>query len=171
MTLYLVRHAEPDVIPTRDATTWDLKPGAEAQLKEIARQLPEDARYFSSPEPKATTTARLLTPEPVEVVADLREHERGREWLEDYPGTVFRALLRPIQSPHPGWDTAFRTQQRVVEAVRRILDRLPDKPIVLVGHGIAWTLLVAEFTDSDPDPELWASLGMPDLIVLEPPEF
>lgn len=171
MTLFLVRHAEPDVNPTRDATTWDLLPGAEVQLKQIAEQLPPDARYFCSPEPKATTTARLLTPEPVEVVADLREHERGRDWLEDYQGTVIRSLLRPIQSAHPGWDTAFRTQQRVVEAVRRLLDRLPDKPLVLVGHGIAWTLLVAEFTDSDPDPELWASLGMPDLITVEPPVF
>lgn len=171
MTLFLVRHAEPDVDPSRDATSWDLLPGAEAQLKQIADQLPDDARYFCSPEPKATATARLLTPEPVEVVADLREHERGTDWLEDYRATVSRALVVPIQSAHRGWDTAFRTQQRVTEAVRRLMDRLPDKPLVLVGHAIAWTLLVAEFTDSEPDPELWASLGFPDLITLEPPVF
>lgn len=170
MTLYLVRHAEPEVSPFRDATTWDLPPEAEGQLKQIAEQLPADARFFCSPEPKATTTARLLTPEPVEVVADLREHERGRDPVGDYHGTVVRALLRPIESAHPGWDTAFRTQQRVVEAVRRLIVRLPDKPLVLVGHAIAWTLLVADYTDSDPDPELWASLGTPDLIVVEPPE-
>lgn len=171
MTLYLVRHAEPEVSPYRDAATADLLPEAEAQLKQIAAQLPPEARFFSSPEPKATTTARLLTPEPVEVVADLREHERGQDPVTDYHGTVMRALLRPIEAAHPGWDTAFRTQQRVVEAVRRLIDRLPDRPLVLVGHGIAWTLLVAEYTDSQPDPELWASLGMPDLIVVEPPEL
>ncbi|HET7684564.1 MAG TPA: histidine phosphatase family protein [Marmoricola sp.] len=169
MGLFLVRHAEPEIDPTRDATTWELAPGAEAQLEAIAAQLPPDARHFSSPEPKAIATARMLTAEPVEVVADLREHERGAAWIDDYETTVVRALLRPIEAAYDGWATCFRTQQRVAAAVQRLLDRLPGKDLVLVGHGIAWTLLVAEFTDSDPDPELWASLGMPDLVVLQPP--
>lgn len=170
MTLYLVRHAEPEVDPTREASAWHLAPGAEKQIKAIADRLPDRPAYFSSPEPKAMATARILTPEPVEVVADLREHERGAVWIEDYHGTAIRALLRPIESAHTGWDTAFRTQQRVAAAVRRLLDRLPGRDLVLVGHAIAWTLLIAEFTDSDPDPELWAATGMPDLIVLSPPE-
>ncbi|HET9501039.1 MAG TPA: histidine phosphatase family protein [Marmoricola sp.] len=169
MGLFLVRHAEPEIDPTREASTWGLAPGAEEQLTAIGRQLPADARHFCSPEPKAIATARMLTPEPVEVVADLREHERGPAWIDDYDGTVMRALLRPIEAAHEGWATCFRTQQRVVAAVQRLLDRLPGKDLVLVGHGIAWTLLVAEFTDSEPDPELWAGLGMPDLVVLQPP--
>lgn len=171
MTIFLVRHAEPEIDPTRPATTWDLAPGQEAKLASIAARLPEDARYFSSPEPKATATARLLTPEPVEVVADLRELERGPEWVEDYERAVYRALTRPIEAALPGWATCFRTQQRVVGAVMRLLERLPGRPLVLVGHGIAWTLLVAEFTDSDPDYEVWSSLGMPDLVTLEPPRM
>lgn len=170
MGLFLVRHAEPEIDPTREASTWELAPGQEEQLKTIAAQLPDGARYFSSPEPKALATARMLTPEPVEVVADLREHERGAAWIDDYEGTVMRALLRPIESAHEGWDTCFRTQQRVVAATQRLLDRLPGKDLVLVGHGIAWTLLIADFTETDADPESWAALGMPDLVVLQPPE-
>ena len=38
-----------------------------------------------SSEPKALLTARLLTEEPIEVVADLREHERQTtDWIEDF---------------------------------------------------------------------------------------
>lgn len=171
MSLYLIRHARPEVDPSRDPSAWELAPGAEDQLKALAASLPAGCRYFCSPELKATATARMLTPEPVEVVSDLREHERGLAWVPDYPGTVARALARPIEAASEGWDTAFRTQQRVAGAVRRLLDRLPGKPLALIGHGIAWTLLIAEFTETEPDPDLWASMGKPDLIELHPPSW
>ena len=35
---------------------------------------------------------------------------------------------------------------------------------MLVGHGTAWTLLVAGLTGSEPDLVRWESLGMPDVI-------
>jgi broad specificity phosphatase PhoE len=56
----------------------------------------------------------------------------------------------------------------LLPAVRRILDVHGDPSgatdVVLVGHGTAWTLLVADLTGRDPDLTRWASLGMPDLI-------
>jgi hypothetical protein len=33
--------------------------------------------------------------------------------------------------------------------------------------GTPWTLPVAELTESPPDLDRWASLGMPDVIVVE----
>ena len=58
--------------------------------------------------------------------------------------------------------------ERLVTAVRRILDVHGDDDVVLVGHGSAWTLLEADLTGVDPDPARWRSLGMPALITVSP---
>ena len=39
--------------------------------------------------------------------------------------------------------------------------------LVLVGHGTAWTVLVAALTGAEPDLERWAALRMPDLWTLD----
>jgi broad specificity phosphatase PhoE len=41
-----------------------------------------------------------------------------------------------------------------------------DDDVVLVGHGTAWTVLVAELTGRPPDLARWESLAMPDLITV-----
>jgi hypothetical protein len=38
--------------------------------------------------------------------------------------------------------------------------------LVLVGHGTAWTVLVAELTGAEPDLARWRAMAMPDLIVV-----
>jgi broad specificity phosphatase PhoE len=57
-------------------------------------------------------------------------------------------------------------RDRVVPAVRRILDVHGGDDVVLVGHGTAWTVLVAGLTGREPDLGRWESLAMPDLIVV-----
>ena len=39
--------------------------------------------------------------------------------------------------------------------------------LVLVGHGTAWTALVAALTGAPPDLDTWVRLAMPDLWVVE----
>ena len=39
-----------------------------------------------------------------------------------------------------------------------------EDDVVPVGHGTAWTLLVAGLTGREPDLVRWESLGMPDVI-------
>jgi hypothetical protein len=41
-----------------------------------------------------------------------------------------------------------------------------DDDVVLVGHGTAWTLVVADLTGQPPDLARWATLAMPDLITV-----
>jgi broad specificity phosphatase PhoE len=57
-------------------------------------------------------------------------------------------------------------RDRVVPAVRRVLDVHAGEDVVLVGHGTAWTVLVAALTDTPPDIDRWERLATPDLIVL-----
>jgi broad specificity phosphatase PhoE len=98
---------------------------------------------------------------------DLREHERTGEWVEDFPGAVRRAFARPDEPAVRGWEPLSACRERVVPAVRRVLEVRGQDDVVLVGHGTAWTLAVADLTGVPPDLDRWHALGMPDLITVE----
>jgi broad specificity phosphatase PhoE len=173
VTVFLVRHGRPLVARDRTAADWELDPAGFDDvwaLRESGR-LPQRAAWFSSPEPKATATAQLLTEGDVGIVDDLREHERRTtEWLEDdraFSAVVRRAFAEPDLSAHPGWEPLSACRGRVVPAVRRIVDVHAGEDVVLVGHGTAWTVTVAELTGAAPDLDRWAALKMPDVLVVE----
>ena len=166
MTLFLVRHGRPLIDPDRPASSWDLDPAGFDDvwaLRESAR-LPAGAAWFCSPEPKAQQTAQLLTDGDVGIVDELREHERAAGWHDDFADRVRAVFADPATPAAPGWEPLDATRARLVPAVRRILDVHGDDDVVLVGHGTAWTLLVADLTGREPDLARWTSLGMPDVI-------
>jgi len=153
------------------AHEWELDPAGFDDvwaLRESGR-LPERAVWFCSPEPKAVATAQLLTEGDVGVVDALREHVReSTAWLEDFTGTVARAFAAPDVPAYDGWEPLAACRQRVVRAVRGILDVHRGEDLVLVGHGTAWTVLVSALTGRPPDLDRWRTLAMPDLIVVDP---
>jgi broad specificity phosphatase PhoE len=162
--LYLVRHGRPLVDRTVPAHEWPLDPAYADDVRALRTQVPETAAWCSSPEPKAVATALLLTDDPVEVVDDLREHERDTtDWMEDFGSVVRRAFERPEVSAYAGWEPLADTRRRLVPAVRGILDRHRGRDVVLVGHGTAWTLLRSAWTGEPPDLDLWTRRSMPAL--------
>ncbi|HEY3531068.1 MAG TPA: histidine phosphatase family protein [Nocardioides sp.] len=163
--LYLVRHGRPVVDPSRPAHEWELDPAYADDVRVLRRRLPAHADWFSSPEPKAIGTARLLTDGPVEVVADLREHERlTADWIDDFETVVRRAFDHPDHPAYDGWAALADTRRRVVSAVAGILDQHRRRDVVLVGHGTAWTLLRSALLGEPPDLDWWARLAMPDVV-------
>ena len=54
-------------------------------------------------------------------------------------------------------------------AVRALVADHPGTDVVLVGHGTAWTVLVASLTGEPPDLDRWAAMAMPDLIEVAAP--
>ncbi len=171
MSLYLVRHGRPLVRPDVPPHEWELDPAGYDDvwaLRESGRIPPTDA-WYSSPEPKATATAQLLTDRVVGVVPDLREHVRAStDWHDDFPAVVRRAFAEPDRAAHPGWEPLDRCRARVGRAVTGILSAHGDQDVVLVGHGTAWTVVVAELSGRPPDLDRWALLGMPDVIEVAP---
>ena len=168
MTLFLVRHGRPLVDPTRPAAAWDLDPTAydDVWALRVSGRLPELAAWFCSPEPKATQTAQLLTDAGVGILDELREQERDAGWHADFEDRVRRAFADPDTAAAPGWEPLAATRDRLLPAVRRVLEVHGDQDVVLVGHGTAWTLLVAELTGRPPDLARWAELAMPDVLVV-----
>jgi broad specificity phosphatase PhoE len=170
VSLYLVRHGRPSVDRSRPAHEWDLDPAAYDDIWALrtSGRLPERARWFSSPEPKALATAELLTDGEVGVVEGLREHLRETTtWIDDFPEAVRRAFAVPDAVAVPGWEPLAACRDRVVRAVDGVRAAYGDDDVVLVGHGTAWTVLVAELTGTVPDLERWRALRMPDLIVVD----
>lgn len=80
--------------------------------------------------------------------------------------TVARAFEQPDLAAYDGWEPLTACRERVVPAVRRVLDVHPGEDVVLVGHGTAWTLVVAALAGEQPDLDAWERMRMPDLIVL-----
>ena len=164
--VWLVRHGRPLVDPTMPAHTWPLDPAHAGGVAALRDRLPAGAAWFGSPEPKAVETARLLADGPLEVVDDLREHERAAGWLDDFEATVRRAFDRPDVPAAPGWEPLDTCRRRVVAAYDMIRGEHPGRDLVLVGHGTAWTALVAHVRQQPPDLGRWAALRMPDVIEL-----
>ena len=151
------------------AAEWELDPTSYDEvwtLRESAR-LPSRAAWFTSPEPKAVQTAQLLTDTEVGVLPDLREHVRGAERVENFDDAVRRAFRRPDEPAVAGWEPLTECRRRVVPAVRRVLAAHVGEDVVLVGHGTAWTVVVAGLTGEPPDLARWGSLAMPDVITVE----
>ena len=171
MTLFLVRHGPSLRDPAHAPSAWELDPaGFDAvwALRESGR-LPAAAAWFCSPEPKAVATAQLLTETEVGIVDDLGEHRRETtDWIEDFPAVVAEAFAHPDTPAYDGWEPLSACRDRVVPAVRRILDVHAGEDVVLVGHGTAWTLTFAGLTHAAPDLERWAALAMPDVLVVSP---
>jgi broad specificity phosphatase PhoE len=170
LTLFLVRHGRPTVDRSRPAHEWSLDPAYDDDVRALRSRLPGTAAWYSSPEPKAFMTARLLTEEPIEVVPDLREHERrSTDWMEDFETVVRRAFADPDVPAYDGWEPLTRCRDRVVRAASSILATHRRTDVVLVGHGTAWTCLVSALRGRPPDVDGWADLGMPDVCQCEVP--
>ena len=191
--LFLVRHGRSDVDVATPPETWGLHPDGLPDIDALAAsdQIPDDAVWYSSPEPKALATAHLLahlcgsdTDESatrgttahecgcgaVTVVPELAEHRRDVRWFEDadeFRAAVRRAFEAPGSPAVPEWEPLAALGERLLPAVRRILDSHAGTDVVLAGHGTAWTLLVSELTGAPPDLDAWAALRMPDLWVVD----
>ncbi|MEJ5913376.1 histidine phosphatase family protein [Pseudokineococcus sp. 1T1Z-3] len=169
--LHLVRHGRPLVDPSREPSTWGLDPEHVDGLAALRGSgvLPMGARWVSSDEPKARESAEMLTDGPVALDAALREQARPAGWLEDYALRIHRSLVHQETSAAPGWETAASTCARVAAAVRDHRERAAAdgvRDLVLVGHGTAWTLLVADLTGRPVDLAAWERLQLPDACTL-----
>ena len=162
--VWLVRHGRPLVDRGLPAHAWPLDPAYAADVLALRPRLPAAALWFCSPEPKAVGTARLLTEQPLEVVEDLREHERTAGWVDDFPSVVRRAFDVPDEPAVPGWEPLTHCRRRVLGAYDAIRAAHPNGDLVLVGHGTAWTVLAAHLRGESPDLGAWESLGLPDVI-------
>lgn len=169
MLLYLIRHAATQQDPDRPAEQWTLSEAGFLAANVLAgrRFWPEIQRVITSTEFKTYATvapALELWGLTHEEWADFDEVRRGG-YIEDYQARVADLFAYPDHSPDE-WETATAALNRVLNGLHRTLAAYPDDNLVLVGHGLLWSLLRAYLLGySQVRLEEWSSVSMPDVAV------
>ena len=176
--LILIKHSLPAIDPAVPAPEWRLSEEGRRRAERLARRLEglAPATIASSPETKAFATASILGAHhqlPVQVVDDLREHERRRTaYLGDqaFQDAVSAALRRPDELVF-GEETTGAARHRFTAAVTGLLATTPPEwPLAIVTHGTVLALYVAAATGVDAV-TLWRQLGLPSYVVLSRPDL
>ena len=176
--MLLVRHSLPKTVPGVPSSQWHLSEKGRLRCKPLAERLAKYApeAVFSSPEPKATETGRLIAlalEAPLHAVDDLREHDRSNvdffEAQEEFQATLSKFFERP-RSLVFGLETADQAHERVSSALADLIEGYPAQNLAVVSHGTVITLFVARATGLTPLP-FWKRLGTPSFVVLSLPKL
>jgi len=172
--IYLVRHPETTVDLSVPSDQWALSPAGLEQAQLLAKQpfWRPVGMIYSSEEPKATATARIVaarTGLPWQTRACLGELDRSAFQPPDiaaYRSAVARMFGTPFQQVL-GWESRAHAEERIVTCVQQIADKARGGDIAIVSHGLILTLLIAHL-DALLEPfDFWRSIGFADVAVLE----
>ena len=156
-----MRHAMPEMEPAVDPAEWVLGPAGVEAARRLGALLPADAVLVASDEPKAVATLAAAAPgRAIAAEPGLREVRRPREPFDD----AFREPRLAYVSGRPpaGWEPPAEVAARVQAAVERHRDA--HRPLVLAGHGMAFTTWLAGRGLLDDPAAFWSALRLPDLL-------
>lgn len=175
--LILVKHAMPAIEPEVPASLWRLSEQGRADAMLLAEALTDDRpdRVFSSVEPKAEETARILAQHlglPHATRPGLHEHDRrGVGFLgeEAFQAAVAAFFSRPTELVM-GAETAEAAGARFEAAVDAVLQESASGTTVIVAHGTVISLYLARKVGMEPH-GLWKRLGLPSYVSLDLPDL
>lgn len=163
--LLLVRHSAPEIDPSVPAVAWRLSDEGRARCERLAREVAGYAppRLLSSPEPRAVETAELIAPAlelEVEVVDDLREHERRT--LPFLPRAELDRRMRDFFARPSELVVGEETADAACARFAAVVDQLAERAVV-VSHGTVIALYVAG-SDADGGFGFWKTLELPHVV-------
>ena len=162
--IFLIRHGETEWNATgrlQGRSNVQLSAVGVHQARLLAAHAPFNAveAIYSSDLIRARTTAEILAErfdQPVRVMSELRETSFGeweghsiRELAEDLTDGFEKFFTDPELCCPPHGETFAECQERVVNAVRKIVAANENRRVIIVSHGAAIRLI------------LCAALGMP----------
>jgi broad specificity phosphatase PhoE len=167
--LILVRHGRPAIDPDTSPTTWPLCDEGRKGCAKIVERVTalKPTRVVASPEPKALQTAQILAaPLNLEVEVDPGLHEHKRQHVsfgteQEFRERIAEAFAEPSK-PAPGGESPHEACERLAAT----LARHRGDPLLAVSHGTVMSLYLAEKLGLDAH-DLWRSLHMPDVFVLD----
>jgi broad specificity phosphatase PhoE len=164
VTLYLVRHAMPQIDPAADPATWPLGAGGRAAARQLSRRLPAGAFLVASDEPKAWQTLDPGGERGVPQDARLREVRRTEEFNDD-----FRRVRRSYVSGAviAGWEPQIEVACRFAAAIEAATDHAGGRDVVVASHGMAMTVWLTQAISLPEPGEFWAGLRYPDLLAVD----
>lgn len=180
MKLLLVKHSNSNHNPHQPSLEWELTEQGVARCQQLAQHLRpyQPQRLFASTLIRTRQTAQHVSQEldnvPIVLNPLLQEHSRKTNApygnVEDFRASVRQMFAQPNKLIF-GDETASQAQQRFNQGVQEcLLQRQEDENIVIIAHGTVNTLFTAQYNDID-SYDLWSSLKMPAIIVLDLPTF
>jgi len=170
INLLLVRHSQSKIETNLSANNWKLSDEGRLRCQGLASKILEyrPTTIFSSPEPKALETARLIAnSQPITVLNDLREHERYTvpfTSTANFRMSVNRLFFKPDELVF-GNETADQAYERFSRAIDKVIQRKSEFSNVLITHGTVISLFVSGRIGLDPF-DFWQKLEMPSLVVM-----
>jgi broad specificity phosphatase PhoE len=151
----------PELEPAADPAEWVLSPAGVEAARRLAPLLPAEAVLVSSDEPKALATLEAAAPgRSIAAEPGLREVRRPLEPFDD----TFREprLAYVAGRPPAGWEPPAQVAARVQAVVERHRDGV--RPLVLAGHGMAFTTWLGDRGLLEDPAAFWSGLRLPDLV-------
>jgi broad specificity phosphatase PhoE len=164
VTLFLVRHAMPEVNPGSDPATWPLGSAGLAAARALIARQPAAALLVASNEPKSWQT---LDPDGERMV--VRDHRLGEVRRRDEFSDDFRRARREYVSGKSvtGWEPQVDVASRFAAAVGEATRKAGHRDLVLASHGMAMTVWLTHAI-ALPDPGgFWACLLFPDIFAVD----
>ena len=153
--LHFITHPEVVIDPTVPVPEWPLSHEGIRRMK-LALERPwmsQLGSVFSSAEPKATDTARLIADRfhlSPTIIEELGENDRSATGylpkieFEAVANTFFAQPERSVR----GWERAIDAQHRIIAAVDQVIAEAPsDANVAVVSHGGVGALLLCHLKD------------------------
>ena len=150
-TVYLIRHAQPD-LSYHDDMTRPLSPKGLEDSKLVTSFLAHKgiSAIYSSPYLRAVQTLEdfsLHTGIPIVTMDDFRERKVALGWIEDFDGFV-RAQWGDFDYHLFAGESLRHVQQRTVAALETVLQAHPQQKIVVGSHGTAISTILNHYRPS-----------------------
>jgi len=151
-SLIFITHPEVAIDPRAPVERWRLSGAGLARMRQFADSsaVAEVTSVWASTEAKAIEAAGILAARfgiGVQVEYDLGENNRSATGFlpqPEFERVVDTFFARPEESVR-GWERAIDAQQRVRQAVERILAGHGRGDIAIVSHGAVGTLLLCSY--------------------------
>jgi broad specificity phosphatase PhoE len=152
------------------AERWPLSEKGRRQAHVLARQdfWRQVELIFSSPEPKASSTAKPAARRwgiPLRTADCLRELHRPR-LIPDYPKAITRLFAAPEQSVAE-METAAQAARRITRCVKGLVTAHPGQTLAVISHGLVLTLFLAQLDDRWPTTSEWRAVPFAGLITVD----
>jgi len=161
--LLFLRHFETNIDPDRPASQWDLSDAGLNRSKTFVESWRKPLKgVWSSPEPKASTTAEALSVRigaPLFIDPRLREVDRGGSGLiKDYAEAVELYLREAPGAPQ--WEPINCVNERAVSFLKSLRG---SGDHLVVTHGLFMAVAISNYFNVDRF-AFWRSLGFGQLI-------
>ena len=149
--IYFVRHAEPDYSNHDDRTRELSRKGLID--REFVTEFLSDKQIdivISSPFKWAVDTIKPFSEKygfDIEIIEDFRERKVGTYWIKDF-SDFSKKQWEDFDYKLSGGECLREVQERNIEALKYVLQKYPEKNIVIGCHGTALSTVINYYDNS-----------------------